>query len=71
MDQTAKLLPEAEHGLFSYWLMKGMEGQADGNGDRAITAGELHAYVLGQVSRLQRDQTPELQGDGQRVLVRW
>jgi hypothetical protein len=71
MDQTAKLLPEAEHGLFSYWLMKGMEGPADGNGDRQITAGELHSYVLAQVSRLQRGQTPELQGDEQKVLVRW
>ncbi len=71
MDQTAKLLPEAEHGLFSYWLMKGMEGPADGNNDRAITAGELHTYVLGQVSRLQHNQTPELQGDAERVLVRW
>ena len=71
MNQTAKLLPEAEHGLFSYWLMKGMEGPADANSDRQITAGELHSYVLGQVSRLQRDQTPELQGDAERVLVRW
>ncbi len=71
MDQTAKLLPEAEHGLFSYWLMKGMEGPADANGDRSITAGELHSYVLAAVSRIQRNQTPELQGDAERVLVRW
>ena len=28
-DQTAKPLEEAKHGLFSYFLMKGMEGDAD------------------------------------------
>jgi len=71
MDQTAKLLPEVEHGLFSYWLMKGMEGPADNNNDQKITAGELHQYVQANVSRIQRNQTPELQGDAERVLVRW
>ena len=71
MKQTAKMLAEAKHGLFSYYLMKGMEGPADSNKDRKITAGELHQYVLANVSRLQRNQTPEMQGDGERVLVAW
>jgi hypothetical protein len=71
MKQTAKMLDEVEHGLFSYWLMKGMEGDADGNKDRQITAGELQEYVLANVSRLQRNQTPELMGDAERVLVSW
>jgi hypothetical protein len=71
MKQTAKMLDEAEHGLFSYWLMKGMEGDADGNKDQQITAGELQEYVLANVSRLQRNQTPELMGDAERVLVAW
>ena len=31
--------------MFSYFLMKGMEGDADANQDNQITAGELHAYV--------------------------
>ena len=30
-DQTAKPLKEAKHGMFSYFLMKGMEGDADTN----------------------------------------
>ena len=55
--------------------MKGMEGDADANGDREITAGELHAYVSDHVSRqalrLGRVQTPQLQGNGGRVLVKW
>jgi len=68
-------LKEAQHGLFSYYLMKGMEGGADANSDRKITAGELHAYlgknVRRQAIRLGREQTPELAGDAERVLVRW
>ena len=71
MKQTAKMLDEAEHGLFSYYLMKGMEGDADSNKDKQITSGELHNYVLANVTRLQRNQTPEMQGDSKRVLVRW
>ena len=44
-DQTAKPLEEAKHGMFSYFLMKGMEGEADANNDNEITSGELHQYV--------------------------
>jgi hypothetical protein len=71
MKQTAKMLPEAEHGLFSYYLMKGMEGDADTNSDNTITAGELHNYILRKAIRLQRNQTPQMQGDADRVLVQW
>ena len=71
MKQTVKTLAEAQHGLFSYYLMKGIEGPADGDKDKKITAGELHQYVLANVSRLQQNQTPELQGDAKKVLVRW
>ena len=71
-DETAKPLEEAKHGLFSYFLMKGMEGDADTNGDKQITAGELHAYVkTNVVQQSSGTQTPELQGDEDRVLVRF
>ena len=66
-------LPEAQQGLFSYFLMKGMEGDADANGDNKITAGELHAFVAASVARqaprLGTDQTPQIAGDPDRVLV--
>ncbi len=69
-DQTAKPLEEAKHGMFSYFLMKGMEGDADVNQDNQITAGELHAYVKQNViQQSSGTQTPELQGDADRVLV--
>jgi hypothetical protein len=71
-DETAKSLQEAKHGLFSYFLMKGMEGDADTNGDKQITAGELHAYVKSNViQQSSGTQTPELQGDTDRVLVQF
>ena len=71
-DQTAKPLEEARHGMFSYFLMKGMEGDADANKDDKITAGELHAYVQRNViQQSSGSQTPEIQGDADRVLVRF
>ena len=69
-DQTAKPLEEAKHGMFSYFLMKGMEGDADQNNDNKITAGELHQYVQQNViQHSSGTQTPGLQGDSNRVLV--
>ena len=58
--------------MFSYYLMKGMEGEADSNNDNAITAKELHAYVQSNViQQSSGSQTPELQGDANRVLIRF
>ncbi len=71
-DQTAKPLEEAKHGMFSYFLMKGMEGEADANQDNKITAGELHSYVERNVDQQSSgSQTPELQGDADRVIVQF
>jgi hypothetical protein len=71
-DQTSKPLEEAKHGMFSYFLMKGMEGDADTNNDNKITARELHTYVeQNVVQQSSGSQTPELQGDKDRVLVQF
>ncbi len=71
-DQIAKPLEEAKHGMFSYFLMKGMEGGADSNSDNQITARELHTYVRENVIQQSGgSQVPELQGDAERVLVRF
>lgn len=65
-------LKEVKQGMFSYYLMKGMEGVADTNQDNKITAGELHAYVKTNVLQQSSDsQTPQLQGDANRVLVQF
>jgi hypothetical protein len=71
-DQTSKPLEEAKHGMFSYFLMKGMEGDADTNSDNKITAQELHNYVKENVTQQSSgSQTPELQGDKDRVLAQF
>ena len=58
--------------MFSYFLMQGMEGEADSNQDNQITAGELHTYVQQNVvQQFSGSQTPEIQGDIDRVLVRF
>jgi hypothetical protein len=68
--------PEKKHGLFSYYLMKGMRGDADTNGDNQITVGELGDYIRENVSdmagMLDREQTPGLQTlDKEKVLIRY
>ena len=74
-DQISSSLPEVKHGLFSYFLMRGLEGEADHNGDRRITTGELHRYVTANVPRqavrLGRKQNPQLAGDPNRIIARW
>lgn len=56
---------KAEHGLFTYYLLRGLRGGADKDKDRSISVGELFEYVRANVSRtasleLNRDQTPAL-----------
>jgi len=74
-QQISSGLDEARHGLFSYYLMKGMEGPADANSDKKITVGELHTYVRKNVKqqsiRLGHTQVSKLQGDTNRILVAW
>ena len=65
--------PDLKHGVFSYYLMRGMEDDADANRDGKITAGEMHTYLTEQVTRqagmMNRQQVPQLTGDANRVLV--
>lgn len=37
------------HGIFTYYLVKGMEGEADTNGDGVVSADELSEYVHSNV----------------------
>jgi|GEM_PF-358066 len=73
-DQLSSALGQAKHGLFSYFLMRGLSGEAAA-GDRTVTAGELAAYLAERVppeaARLGRSQTPQLVGDGSKVIATW
>jgi osmotically-inducible protein OsmY len=72
-DQISSSSPDLKHGIFSYYLMKGMEGEADTNKDGKITLGEMQAYLVENVGRqagmMSRKQEPQLIGDAGRVLV--
>jgi len=73
LDQISSGLKEAKHGIFSYYLMKGLEGNADINQDKQITNGELIAYmdqnVSQKASELGRQQNPSLAGDPDKILM--
>ena len=68
-------LSEAKHGLFSYYLMKGLEGEADSNTDRKITSNELFSFIQNNVSNkaieIGRKQNPSYIGDSDRVILEW
>ncbi len=72
-DQVSSSSPDLQHDIFSYYLMRGMEGDADVNRNGRITAGEIHQYLIEQVARqagmMTRQQVPQLIGDANRVLV--
>ena len=73
LDQISSGLKEAKHGIFSYYLMKGLEGKADANNDKDITNGELLEYMVENVSQKAaeqgRKQKPSLAGDPDKVLI--
>jgi len=72
-NQISSSSPELKHGIFSYYLMRGMEGDADANRDGRITTGEMQVYLAENVARqaamMSRKQDPQIIGDANRVLV--
>lgn len=74
-DQLSSSFPQARHGLYSYYLMRGLMGEADSNGDHTITLGEMNGFlqtnIRREASRRGRQQSPVLVGDGERVLMSW
>ena len=64
-NEISSSYPKNKHGLFSYFLMKGMQGEADSNKDNKLTINELYEYTKKNVSRtagtLDREQTPQLE----------
>jgi hypothetical protein len=73
--QFSGALKEKEHGLFTYYVLKGLGGDADSDQDKKLTMGELGKYVQIKVKERAaiegREQIPELQGDPGKVLVQW
>jgi uncharacterized caspase-like protein len=49
--EVSQEFPEMAHGVFTYYLLEGMEGKADYNNDYTVTINELMRYVEEQVKR--------------------
>ena len=49
--EPSNAYPETEHGLFTYFLLKGIGGAADDNSDGKLSVDEVYQYVSTNVSR--------------------
>ena len=49
--EVSQEYPEFGHGVFTYYLLEGLEGKADYNNDNTVTINELMQYVEEQVKR--------------------
>jgi uncharacterized caspase-like protein len=49
--EVSQEYPEIGHGVFTYYLLEGMQGKADYNNDYTVTINELMQYVEEQVKR--------------------
>ena len=66
-NEVALELPALGHGIFTYYLLEGLSGKADRNGDGIVTVSELYEYVEDQVDRRARAaggrQRPMMKGE--------
>ena len=53
-----KVIGETQNSLFTHFLVKGLKGEADSNGDGQISVDELYDYAYEQIARLTPKQTP-------------
>ena len=62
-DQTSLEMGSLEQGVFSYHLIRGMQGLADLNQDKYVTAGELFMYTKNKVANhTSNEQIPVIYG---------
>ena len=65
---------QKSHGIFTYYFLKGLKGDADSNEDKKISNLEMYNYLDENVSiqarRIGREQNPQLLGsDKNRILL--
>lgn len=74
--QESQAFEPGRHGLFTYQLLRGLQGPADLDRDGTVVAGELCAFARGEVVRLTSEQIGSSQqpvclpAPGQGALVR-
>lgn len=74
VDQVSTWYPEKRHSLFTYYFLKGLQGEADLNRDKKITMGEMKEYLKENVPYMARrlsgtEQTPVVTGNDQEVII--
>lgn len=55
-----KVIGQAKNSLFTYFLIKGLEGEADQNGDGLITISELYEYAYDRTRQTNPQQQPSM-----------
>ena len=74
VDQVSAWYPEKRHSLFTYYFLKGIQGEADVNKDKKITVGEMKAYLTEHVPYMAQrlkgtEQQPVVMGNDSDVMV--
>jgi hypothetical protein len=66
--EGAAEVDDHRHGIFTFYMLEGLKGSADADGNGTITLGELHEYLkakVGEETEMEGSaQHPELQGEG-------
>ena len=74
-SQISGAIKEKEHGLFTYYVLKGISGDADINEDKVVKLKELSDYVSKNVKEQAalngREQLPQLKSNQDRVIVKF
>jgi WD40 repeat protein len=76
-NQIASWYPEKNHGLLTYFYLKGLQGAADLNLDKKISSAELKSYLQDKTNGVPywarrlygRDQVPDIISSEDRVLL--
>ena len=73
--QISGAIKEKEHGLFTYFVLRGLSGDADVNKDKVIRLKELSNYVSKNVREQAalngREQLPQLKSNQDKIIVKF
>ncbi|MDX2247731.1 MAG: caspase family protein [Bacteroidia bacterium] len=72
--EIASWYAEQSHSLFTYYFLKGLQGEANANRDAEITLEEMRTYINEQVPYMARRlknrvQTPEVYGQNEKIII--
>ncbi|WP_157638121.1 caspase family protein [Flexithrix dorotheae] len=75
-DQVSSWYREKGHSLFTYYFLKGIQGEANTDSNRELTMEELRIYLENNVPYMarrinNREQTPEIFGEEGNIVVKY